>query len=305
MKTLLTGASGYIGLHLVKELLNQGHQVTAIARSIEKLGPFLENKNFVLKKLDLENSDWYEDVLSGHDCCIHLALIWGDETLELEGHDTSVTAKFFEAAGTAKVKRAIYISSTAVHRSSTGDIGEDHSFTTKEIYGATKAAGELFFRSACARHKMTGIVVRPGPVVGSPAYEEGSIRSPRTFEKFIDLASKNQPISIRENSKIQFCNVHVLADMIAMLTRVQKPHDTYFCVGEEAFLWQDIASYIVKELQSKSKIVKEKNPPVASPLYFKTDRLRSLLGEVPGSKSAIYDHINYLIKIMKNTRNNR
>ncbi len=36
-RVLLTGASGYLGAHLLRELLNQGHQVTCLVRSPERL----------------------------------------------------------------------------------------------------------------------------------------------------------------------------------------------------------------------------------------------------------------------------
>lgn len=299
MKTILTGASGYIGLHLINELLNQGHQVTAIARSNDKFGTFLENKNLVIKYLDLKDSQFYEEVLSGHDCCIHLALIWGNYKEELEGYDTSIAAKFFEATGVVGIKRAIYVSSTAVHRSSEGSISEDHKFTAKELYGVTKAAGELFFRAACERHNITGIVVRPGPVVGKPFYSNGFIHTPRMLENFVDLASKNQLITIKENTKTQFCDVYVLARTIEKLSRILEPNDTYFCVDEKTHLWKDLASYIVKVFPSSSRIIEEPTSQTSS-VNFKTDRLKNLLGELPDTKSTIYEHIDYLINKTKN-----
>jgi UDP-glucose 4-epimerase len=294
MKTIITGASGYIGLHLIEKLLSNGHKVTAIARSKKMFSPFLENKNLVIETLDLTDSSWYERVLLGHDCCIHLALIWGNENLEIEGYDTTISARFFEAVGKVKIKRALYISSTAVHRTSVGNIFEDHSFTTNELYGVTKAAGELFFRSACARNNITGIVLRPSPVVGKPAYNNGSIRSPRTFENFIDLASKNQPITIKENSKIQFCDIYVLVQAIEMLTRSEKPQDIYFCVSEKEYFWKDIATYIIKKLHSTSEVIEEHMDQTVS-VHYKPDRLKKLLGFIPDSKSSIYEHIDYLI----------
>lgn len=74
----------------------------------------------------------------------------------------AVTAKLFEAAGRAGLKRSIYISSAAVHRLFAGEMSEEDGFGAADIYGATKGAGELFLRAACARHQMTGVVVRPG-----------------------------------------------------------------------------------------------------------------------------------------------
>src|SRR5262245_23347206 len=39
MRVLLTGAGGYVGLHVLRELLGDGQHVTALVRSRERLGP--------------------------------------------------------------------------------------------------------------------------------------------------------------------------------------------------------------------------------------------------------------------------
>ena len=107
-------------------------------------------------------------VLAGHDVCVHAALIWGEPGSEFEVRDTAVAAKLFDAAGRAGLTRCIYISSTAVHRPFAGGMEKEDCLRPADVYGATKAAGELFLRAACAPGRMTGVVLRPGPVVGPP-----------------------------------------------------------------------------------------------------------------------------------------
>src|SRR5262245_10375167 len=177
MRTFLTGAGGYIGLHILRELLEAGHQVTTLVRSPAKLGPFAPHPRLSVVETDLEHEARIAQVLPGHNVCVHAALIWGDPGSELELRDTAVAAKLFDAAGRVGLTRCIYISSAAVHRPFSNEMCEDDCLSTTDLYGATKAAGELFLRAACAGYEMTGVVVRPGPVVGPPAFAGGSFRS--------------------------------------------------------------------------------------------------------------------------------
>ena len=112
MRTLLTGAGGYIGLHIVRELLDDGHRVTAVVRSPDKLRGFASEARLDIVKADLEEDGWSGTVLPGHDVCIHAALIWGDLSAELEARDVAITSKLFDAAGNAGLKRGIFLSST-------------------------------------------------------------------------------------------------------------------------------------------------------------------------------------------------
>jgi nucleoside-diphosphate-sugar epimerase len=116
MRIVLMGATGYIGLHIVRELLAAGHEVTAVVRSPEKLGPFARERNLRLAIADLEQPDRVAQALAGQEVCIHAALLWGEPGAELEFRDTAAAARTFESAGQAGVGRCIYISSTAVHR---------------------------------------------------------------------------------------------------------------------------------------------------------------------------------------------
>lgn len=50
----LTRASGYIGLHVLRELLEDGQEVTAVVRSREKLGPLMGHRRLRVVEGDLE-----------------------------------------------------------------------------------------------------------------------------------------------------------------------------------------------------------------------------------------------------------
>jgi len=68
MKIALIGASGFVGTPLLTELLNRGHQVTAIVRNPEKIT--VENEHLVLKGADAFNADELAKLLTGHDAVV-------------------------------------------------------------------------------------------------------------------------------------------------------------------------------------------------------------------------------------------
>ncbi len=67
MKVALIGASGNAGQRLHTELVNRGHQVTAIARTVERIQP-LERTEAV--QGDIEAPDALARILAGHDAVI-------------------------------------------------------------------------------------------------------------------------------------------------------------------------------------------------------------------------------------------
>lgn len=297
MRTVLTGAGGYIGLHILRDLLADGHQVTAIVRSPEKLSPFAREPRLTVVQTDLENDARVAKVLPGHKVCIHAALIWGDPGSEFEVRDTSVAANLFDAAGNAGLSRCIYISSTAVHRPFSIEMSEEDCLSAADIYGATKAAGELFLRAACARHQMTGIVVRPGPVVGPPASSTaGSFRSPNRIEEMLTTAAEGRPIEVMHGEGRQFADVSTLGRVVRLLTKMEKPHPTYICVDRDIITWERVARLVVECLNSPSEVRVVPRDSQIPPSRFRTERIDNLNCGPSSAEEALIAHIHHLVQ---------
>ena len=295
MRTLLTGATGYIGLHIVRELLEDGQDVTVVVRSPEKLGPFARHDRLRVVEADLvEDEAQVLQALPGHDTCIHAALIWGEPGSELDVRDTAVAARLFDAAGRAGVKRSLYLSSVAVHRPFTSTMSEEDPLQPTDLYGATKAAGELFLRAACAAHAMTGVVLRPGPVVGPPAFPGGSFRSAHRITEMVTAAVEGRAIEVVQNEGRQFVDVRTVAKAIRLLTRVENPHPTTICVDRDPILWERVAQTVVDCLGSRSEVQCVPRKSAAPVPRFRTERVEELLGGPLDAHEALQKHIRHL-----------
>lgn len=74
MKILITGATGFIGRHIVQLLQDQGHKLALVVLDTE-IDPILKNRNTELIKGDLTNLDSVKSSISrfNPEVCIHLA----------------------------------------------------------------------------------------------------------------------------------------------------------------------------------------------------------------------------------------
>lgn len=67
MKIALIGATGFVGSTILKEALDRGHEVTAIARNPEKIKA---QNNLTIVKSDVMDSDGLSKVLKGNDVVV-------------------------------------------------------------------------------------------------------------------------------------------------------------------------------------------------------------------------------------------
>jgi nucleoside-diphosphate-sugar epimerase len=84
-KVMVTGAGGYIGTQLVRDLVKAGHEVTAVDRFFfgkEPLSEFINNKQVTIKQKDIRDLD--QNDFKGHDAVCDLACLSNDPAGEID-----------------------------------------------------------------------------------------------------------------------------------------------------------------------------------------------------------------------------
>ena len=169
MHALVTGAAGFIGSHLSKELLMRGYAVKGLLLHHED-GSGLEELGMEIVRGDLTNPDSLKGVCRDIDTVFHLAtrtLDWGSykqfERVMVDGTLNLLN----EARG--QIKRFVYFSSIAafgLHREMVG-FREDMERAKCGIpYCDTKIVAEDSVKAFCTRHSIAYTIIRPANVIG-------------------------------------------------------------------------------------------------------------------------------------------
>jgi nucleoside-diphosphate-sugar epimerase len=158
----ITGASGFVGRHLVRMHLARGDLVRVLARqphAAQELGPV----KVVLCDLARPEVDALECFCDGADVLYHCAAEIRDErrmgTTNVQG--TRVLAQL--AAG--RIGRWVQLSSAAVYGAvRSGTIVEDSPIRPDSLYGKTKSESENIVSSAAADGDYETTIVRPSNI---------------------------------------------------------------------------------------------------------------------------------------------
>lgn len=118
-RILVLGASGYIGQHLVQALSQQGHQVLAAARRIERLEK-LQLANVSCHKVDLIWPDNLTPLLTDVDTVYYLVHGMG-EGGDFIAHERQVAMNVRDALRSIPVKQLIFLSSLQAPRHEQSD----------------------------------------------------------------------------------------------------------------------------------------------------------------------------------------
>ena len=146
MKIAVTGATGHLGINLVKRLLNQDHTVKVLVFNEIKV---LEGLNLEIVKGSLQNIGSLERLCEGVDVVFHLAAFISIESnMDKKLFDVNVlgTQNIVNSARNAGVKKIIHFSSihTLVHEPCNQPMDETREITTDSAmsYERTKSIAE-------------------------------------------------------------------------------------------------------------------------------------------------------------------
>ena len=174
---LVTGGCGFIGSHLVDRLIELGNEVTVIddlsASTMEYIESYMNNEGFTFIKGDIRDKKVLHDICANKDAVFHFA---ANPDVKL-----SVNEPFMDfminVYGTMNLLDAMRINDVGllVFASSGGTIygdvdvyptPESHIMKPISIYGASKAACELYISVFSECYDMKGVSLRYANIFG-------------------------------------------------------------------------------------------------------------------------------------------
>ncbi|MDA9430595.1 NAD-dependent epimerase/dehydratase family protein [Bradyrhizobium sp. CCBAU 51627] len=167
---LVTGASGFVGRHLIPMLAREGWSVRRAVRMADGL-----DGEFVIPSIGPE-TDW-RTALADVDAVVHLAARVHHKREEHAADlyrtiNSAGTLQLARSAARAGVRQFIFISTVLVHGRSNGDrapFSEEDVLTPHGVYGISKAEAEAGLKVLASETDMKISTIRPPLVYGAGA----------------------------------------------------------------------------------------------------------------------------------------
>ena len=177
MRYLVTGATGFIGAEVVRQLTDAGHQVVAIVRDPAQAtaadgdSPLLRPE-VLLVQGDITKKETLRAPMAGVDGVFHIAgwyKIGARDKTPAFTTNVEGTRNVLETAGELAVGKIVYTSTLAVFSDTHGQVvNEDYSFAGKHIsvYDASKWKAHYEVAVPLIREGLPAVIVQPGVVYG-------------------------------------------------------------------------------------------------------------------------------------------
>lgn len=205
-RVLVIGGGGFIGSHVVAELLKEKVKEIIIFDNFSR-GKKGNVENYLVNKRvkiypnggDIREVDVLNDAMKNIDYVIHLAALWllhcrdyprAAFKVNIEG-----TFNVLESCIKNKIKRLVYSSSASVY----GDaikipMTEDHPFNNKNFYGATKISSEAMCRAFHDRYSLNYVGLRYMNVYGPKQDQKAAYNG--VIPTLLDKIDNKQPLVI-------------------------------------------------------------------------------------------------------------
>ncbi len=238
MKAFITGASGFIGAHIVRQLLQQNWQVSILRHKMD-----LEDlEGYRVFQGDIRDPHPLKDMFRGTDILFHLAAALGGSRInkrEFFHINAEGTQNVLAAAAAARVKRVIHISSAGVLGSvkENRPVEENYPPSPQDFYDNSKLQGE---KIALQFAKKGGniVVIRPGWVYGPGDH--------RTFKLIKAVATRKFLLVTRGTVRQTPVYIDDLVKGILLCSEKGKTGEIYHLAGKESLTVKEITSSIAQ-----------------------------------------------------------
>ena len=195
MKTLITGAAGFVGAAVLRELLKKGHKVKALVRQSSVLDN-LKNLDVEIVQGDLKDRDSLKRCIKDCKYLFNVAAdyrLWVPRPQEIYQNNVVGTENLMEEALNSEIEKIVYTSSVAVLGKPTeGDIADEKTpVSVSQMIGhykKSKFIAEEKVKELYKTKKLPVVIVNPAAPVGPR-----DIKPTPTGKMVLDAAMKKIP----------------------------------------------------------------------------------------------------------------
>jgi len=264
---LVTGATGFIGQHLVRRLLAQDARVRVLCRRPEALPGELRARVEVMAG-DLRDGEAVRRSVAGVHTVLHLgacARAWSADPHEFRAVNLDAVAELLAAAEREGVQRLVHVSTVLTMRL------EEKRGRSLTPYEATKLEGERLVEACPA-----AVIVHPTRVYGpGPLNDANGVT--RVIAAY--LTGRFRVRLADGDVQANYVHVHDVADGIVLAARRGRPGAHYVLGGENASLAGLLAA--VAELSGVRRRVYPIHPRLAVAAAGAVEMWGRLGGQVP------------------------
>ena len=257
---LVTGGCGFVGSHIVKELVKRNENVRVIddlsRGSLDRIKNVLDKIEFI--KGDIRSKDTVSKIMKDVDVVIHTAAqVSVTKSIEDPLYDGSVnilgTITLLEEAKKRKIKRFVHFSSAAIYGNPKYvPIDEDHPKNPLSPYGVSKLSSDYYARMYYQLYKVPTVVIRPFNIYG-PGQNPGDPYA-GVITIFMERVINNKsPIVYGGTQTRDFINVKDVVDAVMLSIKQEKAVGQAFNIASGAEITIDKLAEIVMNISDSKK----------------------------------------------------
>lgn len=245
---LITGGSGFLGCHLARQFLKEKYTVTLFDTAD------LDAKDLIKRvpcvKGDIRNKEAITNAMKKQEYVVHAAAALPIQQSREQIFNTNVsgTKNVLDAALKEKVKRLVFISTTAVYGVPKHlPEKEDSPLDPIGDYGQSKIAGE----NLCKKYMEKGLeinIIRPKTFIGPERLG--------VFELWYEAIYSGRRVFLLGNGNNPY-QLLAVSDVVSaiILSLTAKTKNQIFNIGAKEFQsWRKDLSFVIKYAKSKSRI---------------------------------------------------
>ena len=175
LKVAVTGATGFVGTHLVKDLLSLDAKVSILVRDRTHLS-IDSHENLKVIEGDMFDERAIKELVEDKDVLVHLAAYVHLPTISKGQQESSYRVNFLGTKGIIDIccEREnplfiVFFSTVSVYGNLNGIVDENHECNPDTKYGETKLAAEKYLLDKIKSADLEGCILRPSSIIGENA----------------------------------------------------------------------------------------------------------------------------------------